>query len=168
MSASHPHPEPAWVHRHPHEPNPVAPAGDGALRVFLPDGALRTVAVAALQQMPAITVAGCFIVSTGHGASGPFAFTGVALYTFLGQVLPAGLIWRHVDVVGADGFGARLLSADLALSPRPPLLAYASDGAALTRGQGLVRLIVPAETEDALFQVKWVSEIRIAPGEAAA
>lgn len=168
MSASHAHPEPAWVHRHPHEPNPVAPAGNGDLRVLLQGGALQTVAVAALQQMPATTVAGCFIVSTGHGASGPFAFTGVTLRVFLDQVLPSGLSWRHVDVVGADGFGARLLPADLAPALRPPLLAYAIDGAALTRAQGLVRLIVPAETDDALLQVKWVSEIRITPGEAAA
>jgi len=35
------------------------------------------------------------------------------------------------------------------------------DGATLTRAQGLVRLIVPSETDDALRQVKWVGRIEI-------
>jgi hypothetical protein len=35
------------------------------------------------------------------------------------------------------------------------------DGAALTREQGLVRLIVPSERDDALRQVKWLATITI-------
>ncbi|MCB0075748.1 MAG: molybdopterin-dependent oxidoreductase [Caldilineaceae bacterium] len=42
---------------------------------------------------------------------------------------------------------------------RPSLLAITLDGQPLTREQGLVRLIVPTETDDALKQVKWVAEI---------
>ncbi len=168
MPAQHTHAEPDWVHRHPHEPNLAVPAGDGAFAVELPDGVARTFTLAAVQQMPAVTVDNCRIVSTGHGVSGPFRFTGVTLHEFLRQVLPAELTWRHVDVVSIDGFGTRLLPADLADPPagRPPLLAYVIDGAPLTRGQGLVRLIVPAEVDDALRQVKWVGVIRVAAEEA--
>ena len=91
----------------------------------------------------------------------------MTLRDFLHRVLPQYLAWRHVDVVSADGFGTRLLPGDLADPPsgRPPLLAYALDGAPLTREQGLVRLIVPAEVDDALRQVKWVDAIRIAGTE---
>ena len=42
-----------------------------------------------------------------------------------------------------------------------PLLALEIDGRPLSRAQGLVRLVVPGETDDALRQVKWVSEIRV-------
>jgi hypothetical protein len=42
------------------------------------------------------------------------------------------------------------------------LLATARDGIPLTRADGLVRLIDPRETNDALRQVKWVAEIVIA------
>ena len=166
-AVEHSHPEPDWIHHHPHEPNLAIPAGDGAFRVRLPDGAERQITVAALQQMPATTVDECYIISTGHGVSGPFRFTGVTLRDFLHRVLPQYLAWRHVDVVSADGFGTRLLPGDLADPPsgRPPLLAYALDGAPLTREQGLVRLIVPAEVDDALRQVKWVDAIRIAGTE---
>ena len=44
---------------------------------------------------------------------------------------------------------------------RPILLAHSIDGRPLTRAEGLVRLIVPAETDEALRQVKWVAEIRL-------
>jgi hypothetical protein len=70
--------------------------------------------------------------------------------------------WHHVDLVSADGFGTRLTPADLAdAGDRPVLLAYTLDGAALTREQGLVRLIVPSERDDALRQVKWLATITI-------
>ena len=35
------------------------------------------------------------------------------------------------------------------------------DGQPLTRDAGLVRLIVPSETDDALRQVKWISHIEV-------
>lgn len=70
--------------------------------------------------------------------------------------------WHYVDLVSADGFGTRLTPADLAAEDeRPSLLAYIKDGVPLTRAQGLVRLIVPSETDDALRQVKWLATITI-------
>jgi DMSO/TMAO reductase YedYZ molybdopterin-dependent catalytic subunit len=90
--------------------------------------------------------------------------------------------WSYIDLVSADGFGTRVTPADLAGTPteiatratagrnlddparagdRPILLAYMLDGAPLTREQGLVRLVVPSETDDALRQVKWLATITI-------
>ncbi|MCB0026115.1 MAG: hypothetical protein KDD91_23950, partial [Caldilinea sp.] len=74
-----------------------------------------------------------------------------------------GVGWQQVDVVSGDGFGTRLTPADLVGAPagRPPLLAYMLDGAEMTRQAGLVRLVVPAETDDALKQVKWIARLEI-------
>jgi len=41
------------------------------------------------------------------------------------------------------------------------LLCFKSNDDALTRQQGLVRLVVPFETDNALRQVKWVQRINV-------
>ena len=65
-------------------------------------------------------------------------------------------------MVSADGFGNRVLARELPQPPaRPILLATHIDGQPLTRQAGLVRLIVPNETDDALRQVKWVARIEV-------
>jgi DMSO/TMAO reductase YedYZ molybdopterin-dependent catalytic subunit len=110
-----------------------------------------------LQELPQTTVADCYIVSTEHGTSGPFAFTGVTLRDFA-QVYVAGQ-WSQMEVVSGDGFGCRVWAAEAGEA----LLAWEIDGRPLTRREGLVRLIVPAERDDALRQVKWVGEVRIRP-----
>ncbi len=101
------------------------------------------------------------IVSTGHGTSGPFAFTGVALSRLIAHFYSGD--WQAVAVISADGFGTRLYRAEIDALPaaRPALLAYAIDGRPLTRAHGLLRLIEPNETDDALRQVKWVARIEI-------
>ena len=67
-----------------------------------------------------------------------------------------------MEVVSADGFGTRALHTELAEpTSRPVILAHTLDGRPLTRAGGLVRLIVPSETDDALRQVKWVAHVRI-------
>ena len=67
-----------------------------------------------------------------------------------------------MEVVSGDGFGTRALRTELTEpTPRPILLAHTLDGQPLTRADGLVRLIVPSETDDALRQVKWVAQVRI-------
>jgi DMSO/TMAO reductase YedYZ molybdopterin-dependent catalytic subunit len=154
--------EPAWVHSHSHDPNPTPPLGDGAI-VFIANEQTQRLTVEFLQSLPATHVADCFIVSTGHGTSGPFTFGGVTVSDLLARLLPAGFVWRHVDVVSDDAFGTRLTpTAVFEPSPGGPvLLAYAVNGAPLTRAAGLVRLIVPAETDDALKQVKWVARIEV-------
>ena len=154
--------EPAWLHGHPHEPNPRPPTADASFVLQVPQGAPLTVDLPTLQALPCITVSNCYIVSTGHGASGPFAFAGARLLDLLNQFLPVNTPWQTVDVISADGFGTRLTPHDLQeTDARPILLAYLLDGQALTRAQGLARLIVPSETDDALRQVKWVKQIEV-------
>lgn len=154
--------QPDWIHGHAHEPNPAPPTATTAFTLRTPGAPSRTLDVADLQKLPAVTVADCYIVSTGHGTSGPFAFTGTRLGDLLAAQVDASTIWHYVDVVSADGFGTRLTAQEVsAPAVRPIVLAYVMDGAPLTRSQGLVRLIVPSETEDALRQVKWVAEIHV-------
>ncbi len=148
---------------HHHEPNPTPPSLDPTFILAQPDGREIVVSVDELQRLPRTTVANCIIVSTGHGASGPFVFTGATLLDLVRRTLPPGAAWSQVEVISADGFGNRVLAAEL-LQPDPAgpiLLSYELDGQPLTRQEGLVRLIVPGEKDDALRQVKWVGRINI-------
>jgi len=153
--------EPDWLHGHPHDPNPAPPSWETFFLLSLPGGVKRKYDVADLQQLPLTEVANCQIVSTGHGTSGPFTFAGVRLLDFLDKVIATGVHWHAVDVISSDGFGTRLTQNELHHDPadRPSLLAHTLDHQPLTREQGLIRLIVPTETDDALKQVKWVAEI---------
>jgi DMSO/TMAO reductase YedYZ molybdopterin-dependent catalytic subunit len=148
---------------HSHDPNPEPTSAEATFQVIWP-GWERIYSPEDLHNLPALTLSDCFIVSTGHGTSGPFAFTGVPLLTLIDSLLPNPSTWTEVVVLSGDGFGVRLYRHELTLLPshRPALLAYALDGHPLTRSQGLVRLIEPNETDDALRQVKWIAEIRIA------
>jgi DMSO/TMAO reductase YedYZ molybdopterin-dependent catalytic subunit len=154
--------EPEWLHGHAHDPNPAPPSVTSAFVLQQPDGATQPLDLPDLYILPTTQVENCFIVSTGHGTSGPFTFAGVTLADLLVAQLPATLAWQAVDVISADGFGTRL-SAQEILSPtiRPILLSYAINGVPMTREQGLLRLIVPSETDDALRQVKWVARIEV-------
>jgi len=148
---------------HRHDPNLQTPAGDGSLRLLPSGGNPLTIAVADLRRLPLREIPRFTIVSTGHGTSGPFSFGGAALQDVVSAwaaPLPAHF---SVEVVSADGFGNRIEDGELRHPPEagPILLAFLRDGAPLTRDEGLVRLIVPSETKDALRQVKWVSEIRV-------
>ncbi len=153
--------EPAWLHGHAHEPNPSPPSDDAALLLRFPDGSSQRLTVAELMQLPHTEVGECYIVSTGHGTSGPFRFGGVTLHDLLAAYVPDDVAWRLADVVSGDGFGNRIQRSETPALSRPILLAYAIDGRPLTRAAGLVRLIVPSETDDALRQVKWIAEIRL-------
>ncbi|CAN5690252.1 hypothetical protein BH10CHL1_BH10CHL1_13750 [soil metagenome] len=155
--------EPTWLHGHAHDPNPLPPSPDSAFIVSKPDGAEIQVTLLDLQELPVTQVSECWIVSTGHGRSGPFTFAGARLLDLINQVLSSTRVtWHHVDVISADHFGTRLLSEELqAATTRPTLLSYGVDQVPMTRAQGLVRLIVPSETDDALRQVKWVARIEI-------
>jgi DMSO/TMAO reductase YedYZ molybdopterin-dependent catalytic subunit len=160
MNTQHPH-DPA--HPHAHDPNFTPPSNDPAFDLALPDGTTQRCGLAVLRALPLTSVADCYIVSTGHGRSGPFTFAGARLLDLLHAVLPAGTGWNAVDVFSADGFGTRVTAAELRdpAVTRPILLAYAIGGRDLTRAKGLVRLIVPNETDDALRQVKWVGRVHV-------
>lgn len=102
------------------------------------------------------------IASTGHPPSGPFTFGGVRLVDLLhAHGIDESGGWAFADVVSDDGFGTRIDARETQAAARPILLATALDGTPLRRDQGLVRLIVPGETDDALRQVKWVARVEV-------
>jgi DMSO/TMAO reductase YedYZ molybdopterin-dependent catalytic subunit len=144
------------------------PAGDGRFRLV--DGAeIIELTIESLRDLPQQTLDNCTIYSTGHDASGPFRFGGVAVGDLIMAVAPEAMAdLVAVDVVSVDDFGTRLSPEEL-LRPmeRLPLLAWQIDGAPMSRAQGLIRLIVPSERDDALRQVKWVAQVVIhrSPGE---
>jgi len=155
---------PIWAHKHVHEPNPQPPSSEPTLQLIAPTGQITHITVEALRALPLVAVNNCYIVSTGHGRSGPFTFVGARLLDLVQQELGAATSWSTLDVISADGFGTRVQRTELQTSAeRPFLLSYALNDQPLTRAQGLVRLIVPSETDDALRQVKWVAEIRVYP-----
>ena len=146
-------------HPHTHDSNPTPPGDDASLAVVTPDGR-ALVAVEALRALPAHTLRDATIASTGHPASGPFDLTGVTLRTVIAAYAPGA--WTAALISSGDGFGTRVLAAEwLGETARPILLAHTINGRPLTRAEGLVRLIVPTETDEALRQIKWVAEIRL-------
>lgn len=146
---------------HSHEPNPEPPTADPTLVLQTRDQAWH-LTPDVLRRLPRLTIPNCTIVSTGHGTSGPFVFGGVPLLALI-QAYAHDVDWAQVEVVSADGFGTRLSRTELLGEPPDHccLLATEIDGRPLTRAEGLVRLIVPSETDDALRQVKWVARIKL-------
>ena len=143
-----------------HDSNPTPPSEDASF-IVAGAGEVR-VAVEALRALPGLTLPDALIASTGHPASGPFAFGGAPLRTVIETYAPG--TWSAAQVSSGDGFGTRIMAREwLAETARPILLAHTIDGRPMTRAEGLVRLIVPTETDEALRQVKWVAEVRLLP-----
>ena len=149
-----------WHQPHAHDSNPTPPDDDASFEIVLSD-LRRRVTVEALRALPDHTLRGAVIASTGHPSSGPFDLSGVTLKTLIAAYAPGD--WVAALVVSGDGFGTRVLADEwLGERERPILLAHTVDGGPLTRAAGLVRLIVPSEMDEALRQIKWVAEIRLA------
>lgn len=146
---------------HSHEPNPAPPSANSTFELVQRDGQIEQISVQQLQQLTVTTLADCYIVSTGHGTSGPFTFTGVTLIDFMQAFVTVP--YSQVEIISADGFGNRVMAEEMLNSEGgfQALLAYMIDGQPLTRNQGLVRMIVPTEADDALRQVKWIGKIRV-------
>lgn len=162
MPHEHDH-DPLQPHRH--DPNPQPPHDDPAFTLHAPGGKTWRITTSKLHALPRSHVAGCYIVSTGHGISGPFTFGGVRLIDLLDAYMTEP--WDNVGVISADGFGNRVFRHELQ-NPDPAgpiLLATTQDGTPLDRASGLVRLIVPSERDDALRQVKWIARIEVHAGQ---
>jgi len=162
-----PHADPLQPHSH--DPNPAPPSLDSTIIFSLPNGTKQFIEVEHLHVLPAVSLANCYIVSTGHGTTGPFTFAGPTLLSLI-QACTDTTDWNVVEVVSGDGFGTRITRKELnqPADAGPIILAYAIDRQSMSREQGLVRLIVPSERDDALRQVKWVEEVRIQPKESLA
>ncbi len=147
---------------HSHEPNPEPPSADASFELVLVNGRHHTITPDMLKEKPVTRVADCYIVSTGHGTSGPFTFTGTRLLDLIQAYETSA--WTQVEIISTDGFGNRVLAKELrSQTDKPILLAYEANEQTMTRQQGLVRLIVPSEKDDALRQVKWIGRIQIRP-----
>ena len=161
-SHSHNHsPEHSPGHGQAHHPNP--PPADPDPTVWLVDqvtGRSHAFSPAELAALPATVLNACFIQSTGHPSSGPFRFSGVRLLDLIRHAGSDTSMLQRVEVVSVDGFGVRLSRAELESDPRI-LLALTIEDRPLARDAGLVRLIVPSETTEALKQVKWVRTIEL-------
>jgi DMSO/TMAO reductase YedYZ molybdopterin-dependent catalytic subunit len=88
-------------------------------------------------------------------------FEGVALLDYLISQLNSLDGVSSVEVLSADGFGTRITIDELNNPPSSGLVLLADtvNGQPLTRNEGLVRLIVPGEKDDALRQVKWIAHL---------
>ncbi|MCA9920764.1 MAG: molybdopterin-dependent oxidoreductase [Anaerolineales bacterium] len=148
------------LHPHAHEPNPEPPSEDTTFVLVRTDGEKRQFSLNDLKHLPVTTISNCYIISTGHGTSGPFTFSGVPLAHFIAVFEPNA--WSQVEIISADGFGNRVFAEEVT-EDSAFLLAYMINGQPMTRQQGCVRLIVPGERDDALRQVKWIGEVRIRP-----
>lgn len=147
---------------HSHEPNPEPPSTDPSFVLCLVNGRSHTISPDTLKTLPKTNIADCYIVSTGHGTSGPFTFSGVRLLDLI-QTYETST-WTQAEVISADGFGNRVQAEELySQTDKPILLAYSINNKPMSRQQGLVRLIVPSEIEDALRQVKWIGRINVRP-----
>lgn len=148
---------------HTHEPNPHPPAEDAFFDLVYPDGTKVSIDWGQMEALPRWAISNCYIVSSGHGRSGPFTFAGTPLLLLLQHLLPPDTHWSQVELVSADGFGTRIFRMELMqpVGDRPILVCDQRDGKRLSRAEGWVRLIVPSETNDALRQVKWLKEIKV-------
>ncbi len=144
-----------------HDPNPEPPSPGPAFTLHDPAGKSSKIHPDDLRRLPETAVSGCYIVSTEHGASGPFTFGGVRLLDFVHHHV--SVPWTEVEVISADGFGNRVQREELESAglTGPILLALTINGKPMTRQQGLVRMVVPGEQDDALRQVKWIGQIRV-------
>ncbi len=143
---------------HSHDNNVKPPHADPAIMLILPTLELHTLTLADLRELPRTQFA--YSYTTDHGQHGPYQLEGVTLADLLGQYWPGP--FTSVEVMSADQFGNRLFPDELMGGKYdPPLLCDMSDGESLTRENGLVRLVVPSETDNALRQVKWVATIRV-------
>lgn len=152
MSPVHP------LNPHSHDNNPSPPDNDTAIRLIDPAGKQNIIPLGKLlKDYPQWTIP-TYTYTTDHGQHGPYRLEGVRLLDLIDQNLD--LPWNQVEVVSADGFGNHLLRSELAPPKEDPvLLCTRSNGEQLQRQHGLVRLVVPSETDNALRQIKWVRQI---------
>lgn len=148
---------------HSHENNSEPPSADSGIVVNTPDGKQHPFTVGDLRKLPQSDLP-AYTIATDHGIHGPYRLGGVALLDLVHAVLSAQTGWSQVEVISGDGFGNRIWAHELQqpTAHGPILLCLTSDGQPLSRAHGLVRLIVPSETDNALRQIKWVRSILIA------
>lgn len=143
---------------HSHANNSEPPSADPSIELSLPSGRCKQLTLTDLSAYQQTSFS--YSYQTDHGVHGPYLLSGVALRDLLQAEYASP--FREVEVWSVDRFGNRIYAAELTQSPPltdPILLCTSSDGRPLTRANGLVRLVVPSETDNALRQVKWVAKL---------
>ena len=144
--------DPLQPHRHTN--NTVVPSGDPGITLHL--GQTRKhLSLEELQRYPATTLT--YSYTTDHGDHGPYELTGTLLSDLVEAFYSA---WTAAEVLSADGFGNRVVRREVGPENRV-LLCYRANGEPLSREHGLVRLVVPSETDNALRQIKWIRDIYV-------
>ena len=148
---------------HSHDNNVQPPDADPTIRLTLLTGESISLTLDQLKTKYPQSAIPSYQYSTDHGMHGPYRLVGVALGDLVWAHIDSVAEWTEVEVISADQFGNRVFAEELApgLKEDPILLCYESNGTLLSRQHGLVRLVVPSETDNALRQIKWVREIRI-------
>lgn len=147
---------------HSHDNNPEPPYIDPTIIFVAPSGAKKEISLADLMADYDQTTIPAYTYMTDHGMHGPYKLEGVGLMDLINQELGVQAEWNEVEVISADEFGNRLYRNELVPADHDPvLICHRSNNEQLRRIQGLVRLVVPSETDNALRQVKWVREIRV-------
>lgn len=106
-----------------------------------------------------VSVMPAYSYVTNHGIHGPYRLEGVQLLDLLKQRISGS--WTGVEVLSADGFGNYVHKEELEQAQEPIMLYFKINGEILKKKQGLVRLLVPSETDNALRQIKWVKRLRL-------
>lgn len=147
--------DPLQPHRH--DNNLVIPGENTSIGLFINEEQTATLTLDSLATYPQRALT--YSYTTDHGPHGPYVLRGVAL----SGVISAEILPRitEIEVISADGFGNRIYANELHDSERPILLCTHSNGQPLSRQHGLIRLVVPSETDNALRQIKWVATIRL-------
>lgn len=144
---------------HSHDNNVIVPKpyAHNPQITIMTDGIKRTFTLSDLHSLPQTTLS--YTYTTDHGRHGPYQLSGVSVADLFSQLDVNR--FTEIEVISADGFGNRIDAAELDTADIPILLCTTSDDQQLTAESGLIRLVVPTETDNALRQIKWVEQIRL-------
>ena len=142
---------------HKHHNNTTPPEGNTNITINKPDGTSIEVSLEQLQNNYPLSIIPAYTYVTDHGVHGPYRLEGVSLKDLLASMHD----WSEVEVLSGDGFGNRITKAEVLDKGDPIMLYFKTDNELLERKHGLIRLVVPAETDNALRQIKWVKTVNI-------
>ncbi len=136
----------------------------------------KTYALADLQALPAQTQTVDF--TAGDGAH-HVTYTGALLWDLVQSAVPQtdpntknDLLRWYVRVDASDGYEAVVALGEIAptFEHKPVLVAYMADGALLSQGEGMARLVVPGDTAGGRYvsNITGISVLRAAQSGAAA
>lgn len=144
---------------HKHSNNTTPPRGNSNITLYNTDSSSVELSLEQLQMNYPPSIIPAYTYVTDHGVHGPYKLEGVSLKDLITKEVKTP--WSELEVLSADGFGNRLSKEEIFAKGDPIMLYFKTDGEMLTKQHGLVRLVVPSETDNALRQIKWVKTINV-------